>query len=223
MIDEHDGTIRKQDATGAGQTNVPGSSRRRFLQKTSTTAVITTLAAQPVWGQCTVSGAMSGGSRPDDTDDPCEFPSGLVGRSPGFWSRGMYTLGNALLSAFPSLTGPDKKDRLTCFIDREVKTQVFTIPSIPSWNGTVANALSSEGGVAWNLAAIYLDAYFGVFSGPIPDMGILSPTHQDWVNHFDGLVYQWGEDTVFNSVFPFGDDDGPTTTWNALGTSQCTV
>ena len=72
-------------------------------------------------------------------------------------------------------------------------------------------------GINWNLAAIWLDAFFGFFDG-VPVPGNLPGTPQNWVNHFYNLsiVFAdagWGEDAAWNPVFNNGSSS---TLWNAL-------
>lgn len=194
-------------------------SRRKFLRSSSTAALITSLAAQPVWGQCTVSGAMSGASTSPTNGDACFIPPELygAGRSPGFWSSAMYN-GNAVISAFSSFNGSQAAD-LRCFIDEVKATSSYTIPETSTTSSmtiNVAQALMYPGGTGgnnWNLAGIWLDAYFGFFDGAILP-GVLSPTPQDWVEHFFALyVISNQSDSVFNSVF---NDGSSSTAWNLL-------
>ena len=198
-------------------------SRRKFLRSTSTTALVTSLAAQPVWGQCTVSGAISGASTSPTNADSCFIPPLIfgAGRSPGFWSSAMYN-GNAVISAFPSYR-PQDRTNLRCHIDSVKNANSYSLPSTPPQFINVANALSNPGGTGgnnWNLAAIWLDAYFGFFgNAALP--GNPLPTPQDWVDHFYPLYIISGEsDSVFNSVF---DDGNASTSWMELpaGNSCC--
>lgn len=187
------------------------SSRRRFLRRSSATALVTSLAVQPVWGQCTVSGALSGASNVQPSDDPCIVPN-VSGRSPGFWSAAMYN-GQAVISAFPADQNSDAK-KLRCYIDDVKEVNSYTVPKTPDSNAqkiNVADALhnpGSTGGNNWNLAAIWLDAYFGFFDG-VTLPGRTNPTEQDWVEHFFALHLVGGDD-VFNAVF---DDEQSSTHW----------
>ena len=204
MSDYRQDMNEEKDSGTVSDILTPDTSRRRFLQKSSTVALITTLAAQPVWGQCTVSGATSGGSGPEEGDDPCVIPN-VSGRSPGFWSAAMYD-GNAVISAFPNIPSNRKAD-LRCYIDELKAIGTFDIPSTEqTWN--VAAALASSGGLKFNLAAIWLDAHFGFFTAPLP--GVVAAFPQDWVNHFDAL-FQLSGDSVFTAVFTDGN-----TSWNSL-------
>jgi len=196
--------------SGEGPNAAPRSTRRVFLRKGTAAAALTTLAAQPVWGKCTVSGAMSGGSRHED-DDPCKIPN-VVGRSPGFWTEAMY-VGNALRSAFPNVPN-GHITRLRCFIDQEKVNNNFTYKLSPDEQITisVAAALSDPGGLAFNLAAIWLNAFFGFFPDAIvPDV----VTPQDWVEHFNGLWVVAGDSGIDPFEVIFSDDD-PSTSWNYL-------
>lgn len=194
----------EKDNGSARVISAPRASRRRFIQKSSSVALITTLAAQPVWGQCTVSGATSGGSGPEEGDDPCVIPN-VSGRSPGFWSEAMYS-GNAVRSAFP-VPPANESAKLRCYIDLIKNSSSFDIPSTGE-NWKVVDALKIPGGLKFNLAAIWLDAHFGFFTVPLP--GVDNALPQDWVNHFDAL-YQLSGDAVFDAVF---DDEDSSTNWN---------
>lgn len=192
-------------------------SRRKFLRTSSATALVTSLASQPVWGQCTVSGGISGGSRTEETT-ACLIPPGIAGRSPGFWSAAIYGgqngVGNALAAAFPSVERSRKED-LRCHIINVFAANTFTIPATdfsPEEVWTVAEALNSPGGYKFNLAGIWADAYFGFFGNlPAPER---SSDPQDWVEHFFALYMigaSWG-DAVFNAVFM----EDATTSWSEL-------
>ncbi len=228
---------------------VTNSSRRSFLQKSSAAALVTTLAAQPVWGKCTVSGAMSGGSvTQDNRDDYCTIPE-VWGRSPGFWmtllshngdgpgnrgrgnAQGNGNNGNngnnngvnaSLASAFPLVEAGDL-DTLRCFIRQVMAEAYFDLPpgdTVPGEHCNVAAELASPGGVKFQLAAIWLDAYFGFFAGhSLPGRDAGSP--QEWVEHFYALTFLAGDlgDAVFAAVFS-GD---ATTQWNELAPGMVCV
>lgn len=221
-LDQEEKPIVPMESSHAGE--IQSSSRRGFIQKSSTAALITTLAAQPVWGRCTVSGAMSGGSATQsEEEDPCRIPD-AVGPSPQFWvaaaaphpGRGQGNNGNswALRNAFPSV---EDLSALRCYID-DIRSQSFyTVPATPdspSVEVNVGQALSSPGGIQFQLAAIWLNAHFGFFiPEPLPGRDETSP--QDWVEHFYILsLVDDGDlgDLIFNSVF----DDGATTQWNEI-------
>lgn len=186
------------------------SSRRKFLQKSSAAALVTSLAAQPVWGQSQCSGTMSGGSNTQTDDDPCVIPN-VFGRSPGFWTQAMYNgNGNAVISAFTSVDNFDS-GKLICYIDEVKANNSYTIPATPDSSEqqvNVATALKypgSNGGNNWNLAAIWLDARFGFFGNVAPPGRLNTP--QEWVEHFFALSVV--VDEPFNVVF----GGNPTTTW----------
>lgn len=205
-------TEQSSSAIDTSQTGKAGGesarSRRRFIQAATSASIVTTLAAQPVWGKCTVSGAVSGGSQAL-TDEVCYIPD-LNWRSPGYWKNAGN--GNNLLSAFPEVCDDDE-DALRAAVTA-AKAHVFDFKvenidsTITEHSILVSKALAKElpagvpgnvQGMVFNLAGIYLSAYFGFFgSASIPGFNG-SPTAQDWVDHFNGLAY------VFNDP------------WNALG------
>lgn len=189
-------------------------SRRKFLRSSSTAALVTSLAAQPVWGQCTVSGNQSGASSSPTNGDACFIPPPLysAGRSPGFWTEAVFGPGNAVISAFSSHNGTQAAD-LRCYIEGVMMDNFYTVPipgtDLRSEPINVYAALQSPGGTGgnnWNLAAIWLDAYFGFFDGAILPGGGSSSTPEEWaqawVDHFFAL-YEISNhsDSVFDTVY----------------------
>lgn len=209
-LEQEEKPIVRMESQGGEE--IQSSSRRNFLQKSSAAALVTSLSAQPVWGRCTVSGAMSGGSATQgEDDDPCVVPT-VWGRSASFWGSAM-NRGSALDNAFPLV---DDSEALRCFID-EVKAEGFFIiaatPSSPEEQLNVGQALSSMDRRHFQLAAIWLNAYFGFFRGtPLPGRDEESP--QDWVEHFFALSLRMEElgDAVFDAV----NSDAATTQWSEL-------
>ena len=114
--------------------------------------------------------------------------------------------GNSLRSAFPGFH-PGDIPKLICFIDEIKATNSFFIPSTgETWN--VGEALASPGGLKFNLAGIWLSAVLGFFDQPLPGGEFGTP--QDWVEHFDALVFafeHWGDDYVFTAVFTDGSSN----------------
>lgn len=188
------------------------SSRRQFLQKSSATVLMTSLAAQPVWGGCKVSGAMSGGSATkDQDDDPCRIPH-VGGRPPSFWGAVKGKKGGsgkgpgsgpggkagpslkaqsvqtnaALADAFPWV---GDVSALEDYVGELKASSFFTVAATPGSPAEIVNvgsAIESPGSVYYHLAAIWLNAYFGFFRGePLPGGGEGAP--QDWVDHFHAL------------------------------------
>ncbi len=60
------------------------NNRRKFLKKAAVGAVVSSLPAQSVWGACTVSGALSGGS---NFQQNCDNYFLIRGFSPGRWMK----------------------------------------------------------------------------------------------------------------------------------------
>lgn len=177
-------------------------SRRDFLHKSSAAVLITSLAAQPVWGRCTVSGAMSGGSATHGEDeDPCVVPE-VWGQPPMFWASDMDQGSASLDSAFPMVAD---KEALRCFIAQVRAESFYTLPSTPTSPSEMINvseALATPGGIHFQLAGIWLNASFGFFEGGmLPGRDASSP--QDWVEHFFSLSLagdEWG-DAIFDAVY----------------------
>jgi hypothetical protein len=193
------------------------NSRRQFLKKASTGVLISSLPAKSVWGACTVSGALSGNTSRIQTD--CVPLNLFGGRSPGFWRDADNKIpGRALADAFPYLKEFRKNsDRYKCEYDTlqheiyQVKQHQVDLGFNKSGQQVtlmVGDALSSPGGIAWNLAAVYLSAYFGFFDHLMPIVlpsGDLIETAEELVAHlfaYDHMEYLTDRD--------FGFTDGST-------------
>lgn len=144
------------------------SSRRKFIKKASVGALITTLPAQSVWGACTVSGALSGGSK---VNNDCISPSFLVGMSPGFWKDP--SNGNRLASKFSYPTTDEKRAELLCDIELAKDVNVTFGTGAQQFTFNVRDALDKnlgaafEQGFMFNLAAVYLNMVYGFQTLPI--------------------------------------------------------
>jgi len=154
------------------------NSRRKFLVRTSAVSLISALPATSVWGACTVSGALSGGSK---VNNDCTTIILQGGRSPGKW-HDMLT-GESIASAFPYLkdykqNGQNADNtRYECekshLVSVILAAQNITIPLGNNEHGqavtiNIKDALSSTGHLPWNLAAVYLNAEFGFYSSSLP-------------------------------------------------------
>jgi len=205
-------------------------SRRKFLVKTSAVSLISALPATSVWGACTVSGALSGGSK---VNNDCTTISLIGGRSPGKW-HDMLT-GESIASAFPYLkdykqNGPNADNtRYECekshLVSVILAAQDITIPLGNNEHGqavtiNIKDALASSGHIAWNLAAVYLNAEFGFYSSSLPVT--LSSGHS--INNGADLISHLFALDIINNGFGdsdsyFGFTDG-STTYQATG-SNC--
>ena len=202
------------------------SSRRKFLKKTSAGAIITTLPAQSVWGACTVSGALSGGSK---EVGECVYIPLSGGRSPGFWRD--LTTGSSLADAFPYLkawhkvhnaTRRDCEEAYLINVINQAKNTTIFIGNDPTTGSAIslniATALTSPGGIAWNLAAVYLNFVFN-FHPPISVIlpsGYIINTVEKLIQHLYALELR-GQ----LSGFDFGFNDGSTAWEPAIGASGC--
>jgi hypothetical protein len=146
------------------------NSRRKFLVKTSAVSLISALPATSVWGACTVSGALSGGSK---VNDDCTTIWLTNGRSPGFWhDADTKTQGGAIASVFPYLNDYSgtrydcEKAHLMTVIGnaKNVNIDLGKDGNGSQFSVNIKDALQSPGGITWNLAAVYLNAEFGLYS-----------------------------------------------------------
>jgi len=205
-------------------------SRRKFLVRTSAVSLISALPATSVWGACTVSGALSGGSK---VNDDCTTVKLLGGRSPGKWHD--MTTGESIASAFPYLKDYKQNGahadntRYECeksyLVSVILAAQDVTIPLGNDEHGqavsiNIKDALASSGHLSWNLAAVYLNAYFGFYSLPITvNSGHSLSDGADLIAHLFAL------DVINNGAGDsdtyFGFTDGSTTHTEAP--SHCIV
>jgi hypothetical protein len=185
----HDGKNTELQTTAS-------SSRRKFLVKTSAGVVITTLPAHSVWGACNASG-LSGGSR--SAGVVCIIPDVSGGRSPGSWKmyisapnvnvqrnkvREMFSMGQGASNT--------EKDVAICAVYNFIDSLSPIVlsdgsGSIPSATLDIKTALETGGNYSngiWNLAAYYLNAYFGFY-------GDISPftSAEEMVQHVWSVLY----------------------------------
>ena len=152
------------------------NSRRKFLAKTSAVSLISALPATSVWGACTVSGALSGGSK---VNNDCTIIPLTGGRSHGFWKDNA-TTGKSIGSAFPYLKNyPNNSERKKC----EKKHLISLIELVKdekviigkNENGEAVSidirvALESNIAPQKHLAAVYLNAKFGFYASSLPQI-----------------------------------------------------
>jgi hypothetical protein len=185
------------------------------LAKTSAVSLISALPATSVWGACTVSGALSGGSK---VNNDCTTISLIGGRSHGFWKD--TSTGKALGSAFPYLKtytkGSDRKKcektHLISLIDL-VKNETVFLGNDENGQAVsihINTALTSNASPAKHLAAVYLNAVFGFYSLSLPVM--LSSGHT--ISHGAELIaHLYALDIInpgMDSNDYFGFTDGKT-------------
>jgi hypothetical protein len=191
-------------------------SRRNFLVKTSAVSLISALPATSAWGACTVSGALSGGSK---VNGDCTTVPLSNGRSPGSWRD--FSNGKKMGSAFPYINTFAKKsaqkkcerNHLASFI---LAAQDVTIILGKDKQGDVYSldvkaALANSGGIGWNLAAVYLNAEFGFYANYLPatlNTGDTISNGEDLVKHLFALDALNG--TPSNEDTYYGFSDGST-------------
>jgi len=191
------------------------NSRRKFLVKTSAVSLISALPATSVWGACTVSGALSGGSK---VNDDCTTILLSNGRSPGFWrDADTKTQGGAIASVFPYLNNYSgsrydcEKAHLMAVIGdaKEIDVDLGKDENGSSVSINIKDALQSSGGIAWNLAAVYLNAVFGLYNSlPVTlNSGDTISNGAELIKHLFALdvIYGTGDGDAY-----FGFTDGST-------------
>lgn len=149
--------------------------RRRFLQKTAVGAVIATLPAKSVWGACSVSGALSGNLSQNTDRHDCTIPRLFGGRSPGGWLNYKDNCHSIFskLGKIKSRHGKKSdtyKQAKACYIAAIEAVMAHSLPlpaELTTVNHTIASALASNGSgdnnIFFHLAAVYLNAYFGLY------------------------------------------------------------
>jgi hypothetical protein len=208
--------------------NTHKDSRRKFLVKTSAVSLISALPATSVWGACTVSGALSGGSK---VNDDCTTITLSNGRSPGFWrDADTKTNGGAIADVFPYLKGPNANCERTHLMSVIGSTKVAAnIYLGKNENGVgitinINESLKYQGGIFWNLAAVYLNAVFGLYSSYLPVTLNSGDTITDGAELIKHLYQLYITDQI-NGMMPadgdmyYGFTDG-STTYQATG-SNC--
>ncbi len=203
-------------------------SRRKFIKKAAITSLVVSIPAQPVWGRCSVSGGVSGNASLINQD--CVACVLHNGRSPGFWrdcdlissrrrKKGRHNKGGMkLASAFPYLKQyKSSDDRFEC-AELKLKRLISETKNCECLLGqdrrnrriylNVADALRHPGGIAWNLAAVFLNCKFGFYDNILP---IYLPSG-DAIEDAEGLVaHLYGLDVISRlSSRDYGFTDGST-------------
>jgi len=199
-------------------------SRRRFLQKTAVGAVIASLPAKSVWGACSVSGALSGNLSSDRHD--CTIPKLFGGRSPGGWMNYQSNCHSIFLQLgrIKQRFGKDSKkyqDAYACYtgaVELVMDHQLPIPAELVTVSHTVRSGLASNGtgnnNIFFHLAAIYLNAYFGLYgqnySGPAAAVALVEQVFMYWY-----MITNQNQNTIITfSDSELGYTDG-STNWKA--------
>jgi len=159
--------------------NTKSNVRRTFLKRATAGAVLTTLPAHSVWGAvCSVSGAMSGNLSGIQRHSDCEMPVLPAGRSPGTW-KNLVLLNSAKIHAvFNGLPNKSGKINGTAISNSEEIRECYMkgVKAVaenhqmnidgslidPSFRTNIYDSLTHPGGIDYNMAAVWLNAYFGL-------------------------------------------------------------
>jgi hypothetical protein len=151
--------------------------RRTFLKRAAAGAVLTSLPAHSVWGAvCSVSGAMSGNLSGIQRHSECEKPDLPAGRSPGTWKNLVLLHSSKVHAVFTSAPNPgsklDNADAIrTCYMqnarDVAMNNEMVISPELIdlSFVTNIYDALVNSGGADYNMAAVWLNVYFGLGLG----------------------------------------------------------
>ena len=164
-------------------------SRRKFIQKAAAGTILTTLPASSVWGVCTVSGALSGGSQ---VVDNCKIPPLTGGRSPGYWKPGGQYHGGF------SNYGPDKEDCLHTAITTFESATTITLDDGVTLN--LADGLAASGTLSFHLSAAYLNAFFDFYTLPVTIGSDVINTAEELVQHLYATTFRYDVDTVVSAL-----------------------
>lgn len=153
--------------------------RRTFLKRASAGAVLTSLPAHSVWGAvCSVSGAMSGNLSGIQRHSNCEMPALPAGRSPGTWKNLVLLKSSKVHAVFNGLPNPSGKINGVSYSNaddlrlhymngvkavaesHEMKINHSLIDS--SFRTNLYDSLTHPGGIDYEMAAVWLNAYFGL-------------------------------------------------------------
>ena len=204
--------------------NSKDASKRRFLKKTAVGAVIATLPAKSVWGACSVSGALSGNLSQNTDRHDCTIPRLYGGRSPGGWLNYRKNI-HSIFTNLGEIKGQFSKDSQTyitarsCYINAVKDVMAHTLPlpaELTTVTHTVASALASNGNgsnnVFFHLAAVYLNAYFGLYGqtyyGQVAANELVNTIFLNWYMQLNADLQA---DVSFNNL---GYDEG-STNWMA--------
>jgi hypothetical protein len=201
-------------------------SRRRFLQKTAVGAVIASLPAKSVWGACSVSGAMSGNLSQNTDRHDCTIPQLCGGRSPGGWLN----IEDNCHSVFSELgrmkqrygkNSKTYKQAYNCYMSAVDLVMQHNLP-LPAQLTTVVHSVrsglasngSGSNNIFFHLAAVYLNAYFGLYgqyhAGPAAAVALVERIFLSWYR-----VINQDQNTILTfSDSEMGYTDG-STNWKA--------
>ena len=149
-----------------------GSNRRSFLKKSATGAVVFSLPAKSVWGACSVSGAMSGNLSTNTDRHDCTLPAfanGAQGASAAVWisaETSDATL-NELFGHLALSDGQPNYPTLSVSYRDHVnitKGLSLGLPNELVVSPTVGDALLNGSTELQNLAAVFLNATYGLYS-----------------------------------------------------------
>ena len=161
------------------------NSRRQFIVKAAVGSAALSVPGKSVWGACSVSGAMSGNVSRVNPEQKCEAPPISGGRSPGTWKDALDGSMNgqrlkAMFTAlqkvdYPAMPAAEPGSILwvayESHLESVIKSNSMKIDKrvldddVSYANGGVPlfDALDKPGGMDYNLAAVWLNTYFGFY------------------------------------------------------------
>ncbi len=182
-------TIENATSMNKEKSAATTDSRRKFIQKAAAGTILTTLPASSVWGVCTVSGALSGGSQ---VVDNCKFPPLTGGgRSPEYWKPSGQSQYYDGFSNYDSGQEDCLRTAITTF------ESATTIPLDDGLTLNLASGLAESGSLSFHLSAAYLNAYYKFYILPITLGGSdVINTPEELVQHLYALTLRYDVDTV---------------------------
>ena len=161
------------------------NSRRQFIVKAAVGSAALSVPGKSVWGACSVSGAMSGNVSRVNPEQKCEATPIFGGRSPGTWKDALdgSMNGQRLKAMFTALQKVDYPEMPAAepgsilwvayesHLESVIKSNSMKIDKrildddVSYVNGGVPlfDALDKPGGMDYNLAAVWLNTYFGFY------------------------------------------------------------
>jgi len=165
------------------------NSRRQFIVKAAVGSAALSVPGKSVWGACSVSGAMSGNISRVNPEQKCEAPLIFGGRSPGTWKDALdgSMNGQRLKDMFTALQRVDYPAMPAAepgsilwvayesHLESVIKSNSMKIDKrvldddVSYANGGVPlfDALDEPGGMDYNLAAVWLNTYFGFYTSVV--------------------------------------------------------
>lgn len=209
--------------------------RRAFLKRSAAGVVITSLPAQSVWGSvCTVSGAMSGNQSGIQRHSNCVKPYLPLGRSPSTWKAYVVKSSNIsnqvntsnvhdVFECVPNKTGKVNglkvcksqeayKIRL-CYLsgvkevaekgDMSVDNDLIT----PAFQVNLYDALTKPGGVDYNIAAVWLNVYFGLYAShyEASDVNVANKVVEGLLSYISIETQNGSSPTLNDAFYNFGN------------------